>query len=158
MWNLTLKRILRSPIPAVGVLLFAVAMAVVLQSLHLSKLEAQKHYEEIYRQIDVTCTVTNLAGTKSDGLNLGNIIVNQFTEYRAWASGSEILPLIEDVQIKSQHKLSGTLSERMLVGITSIKIARELWPENGCTIFWNEGFDASIFGEKALVCIIPKHW
>lgn len=156
MWNLTLKRILRSPIPAVGVLLFAVAMAVVLQSLHLSKLEAQKHYEEIYRQIDVTCTVTNLAGTKSDGLNLGNIIVNQFTEYRAWASGSEILPLIEDVQIKSQHKLSGALSERMLVGITSIKIARELWPENGCTIFWNEGFDASMFGEKTLLCIIPQ--
>ena len=156
MWNLTFKRILRRPIPAVGVFLFAVAMAVVLQSLHLSKLEAQKHYEEIYHQIDVTCTVTNLRGTKSDGLDLGNIIVNQFTEYRDWASGSEILPLIENVQIKSQHKLSSALSERMLVGITSLNIARELWPENGCTIFWNEGFDEAMFGEKALVCIIPQ--
>lgn len=152
----TIKRMFRSPIPALGVFLFAVAMAVVLQSLHLSKLEAQQHYEEIYHQIDVTCTVTNLAGTKSDGLYLGNVIVNQFTEYRSWAVGSEILPLVDNVQIKSQHELSGALSERMLVGITSLKIAQELWPENGCTIFWNEGFDASIFGEKALVCIIPQ--
>ncbi len=156
MWNMTLKRMSRSPIPAVGVLLFAVAMAVVLQSLHLSKVEAQKHYEEIYHQIDVTCTVTNLAGTKSDGLDLGNIIVNQFTEYANWATGSEILPLIENVQIKSQHKLTDPKTERMLTGITSLKIARELWPENGCTIFWNEGFNESMFGENALVCIIPQ--
>lgn len=156
MWNMTLKRMIRSPIPAVGVLLFAVAMTLVLQSLHLSKVEGQQHYEEIYHQIDVTCTVTNLAGTKSDGLDLGNIIVSQFTEYANWTTGSEILPLIENVQIKSRHKLSGSLSERMLVGITSVKIARELWPENGCTIFWNEGFNESMFGENALVCIIPQ--
>lgn len=156
MWNMTLKRMIRSPIPAVGVLLFAVAMTLVLQSLHLSKVEAQQRYEEIYHQIDVTCTVTNLAGTKSDGLDLSNIIVNQFAEYANWATGSEILPLIENVQIKSQHKLTDPKTERMLTGITSLKIARELWPENGCTIFWNEGFDESIFGENALVCIIPQ--
>ena len=44
----------------------------------------------------------------------------------------------------------------MLVGITSLKMTRELWPENGSTIFWNEGFDESMFGESALLCIIPE--
>lgn len=156
MWNVILKRIIRSPIPAVGVLLFAVAMAVVLQSLHHSKIEAQEHYEQIYNQIDVTCTVTNLRGTKSDGLELNNVIINEFTEYREWMGKSVILPLIEDVQIKSQHKLTDPNKERMLTGITSLRMAPELWPENGCTIFWNEGFDESMFGENAFVCIIPQ--
>lgn len=156
MWKFTWKRMLRSPLPAVGVLLFAVAMAVVLQSLHNSKMEAQKHYEEIYSQIDVTCTVTNLRGTKSDGLDMTNIYVNEFTEYHEWIGESSILPFLEDVQIKSQHKLSGDLADRILVGITSLKMARELWPENGCTIFWNEGFDESMFGESKLLCIIPE--
>lgn len=156
MWKFTFKRMIRSPLPAVGVLLFAVAMAVVLQSLHQSKIDAQKHYEVIYSQIDVSCTVTNLRGTKSDGLDMTNIYVNEFTEYHEWIGESSILPFLEDVQIKSQHKLSGELAERMLVGITSLKMARELWPENGCTIFWNEGFDESMFGESALVCIIPE--
>ncbi len=156
MWRFTFKRMIRSPLPAVGVLLFAVAMAVVLQSLHNSKIEAQKHYEEIYSQIDVTCTVTNLRGTKSDGLDLTNIYVNEFTEYHEWIGESSILPFLEDVQMKSQHKLAGQLADRMLVGITSLKMARELWPENGSTIFWNEGFDESMFEEEALVCIIPE--
>lgn len=156
MWKFTFKRMIRSPLPAVGVLLFAVAMAVVLQSLHNSKMEAQEHYEEIYSQIDVTCTVTNLRGTKSDGLDLTNIYVNEFTEYHEWIGESSILPFLEDVQIKSQHKLSGQLSDRILVGITSLKMARELWPENGCTIFWNQGFDESMFGESKLLCIIPE--
>ena len=147
---------MRSPIPAVGVLLFAVAMAVVLQSLHLSKVEAQKNYEEIYHQIDVTCTVTNLRGTKSDGLELSNVIVNEFTEYSERMGNSGILHLIEDVQIKSQHKLTAPQTERMLTGITSLRMAPELWPENGCTIFWDQGFDESIFGKNALVCMIPQ--
>ena len=156
MWKLTFKRMLRSPLPAVGVLLFAMVMSVVLQSLHQSKVEAQAYYEEIYNQIDVTCMVTNLRGTRSDGLYLNNEIINEFTEYRDWMGQSGILYLIEDVQIKSQHQLSGRLSESMLVGITSLEMAQELWPENGCTIFWNEGYDESVFGQKALVCIIPQ--
>ena len=85
MWNLICKRILRSPIPALGVLLFAVAIAVVLQSLDQSKLEAQEYYREIYNQIDVTCTVTDLRGTKSDGLYLSNLMVGEFTEAMPWA-------------------------------------------------------------------------
>ena len=156
MWKLTLKRIIRSPLPAVGVLLFAMAMAVVLQSLHHSKIEAQEYYEEIYNQIDVTCTVTNLRGTRSDGLYLNNEIVNEFTEYRDWLGQSSILSLIENVQIKSQHQLSGRLSDSMLVGITSLEMAQELWPENGCTIFWNAGFDETIFDGNTLVCLIPQ--
>ena len=156
MWKLTFKRMIRSPLPAVGVLLFAMVMSVVLQSLHHSKAEAQEYYEEIYNQIDVTCTVTNLRGTRSDGLYLNNEIVNEFTEYRDWMGQSSILPLVENVQIKSQHKLSGELSGRMLVGITSLNMAQELWPENGCTIIWNDGFDKSMFEEDGLVCIIPQ--
>lgn len=156
MWNLICKRILRSPIPALGVLLFAVAMAVVLQSLDQSKLEAQEYYREIYNQIDVTCTVTDLRGTKSDGLYLSNLIVGEFTEALPWAKESKLLPLIENVKIKSRHPLSGLQEDRMLVGINSLKIAPELWPENGCTIFWNGGFDTSMFETSGLVCIIPQ--
>lgn len=156
MFNLTLKRILRSPIPALGVLLFAVAMAVVLQSLDQSKLEAQEYYREIYNQIDVTCMVTDLRGTKSDGLYLSNLMVGEFTEALPWAKESKLLPLIEDVKIKSRHPLSGLQADRMLVGINSLKIAPELWPENGCTIFWNGGFDTSMFETSGLVCIIPQ--
>lgn len=156
MWNFTWKRILRNPIPAVGVLLFVVAIAVVLQSLHNSKQEAYENYEEICRQIHVTCTVTDLRGTKSDGLSMSNIILSEFVEFE-WSVGeSKILPFIEDVQIKSQHRLSGFKEDRMLVGITSITMAPELWPENGCTIIWRDGYDEAIFEKNALVCVIPQ--
>lgn len=158
MWNLTLKRILRSPIPALGVLLFAVAMAVVLQSLDQSKLEAQEYYREIYNQIDVTCTVTDLRGTKSDGLYLSNLIVGEFTEALPWAKESKLLPLIEDVKIKSRHPLSGLQEDRMLVGINSLKIAPELWPENGCTIFWNGASIPLCLKQVSWYASSPRHW
>lgn len=155
MWNLTLKRILRSPLPALGVLVFTAVLTIVLCTLHQSGIEAQEHYGEIYHEIDVTCTITNLTGTNSDGLDLPNWIIDLFTGYLDWVS-SDVTSMVENVQIKSIQRLTEPLQEYTLVGITSLEMAQELWPDNGCTIFWNEGFDESVFEKDELVCIIPE--
>ncbi len=149
------RRIVRNPVPAVGVVLFAMIMSVVLQSIYDSKLQAQEYYEKICSEIEVICTVTNLAGTSSDDLSLDSHQIFLFTGELEGLS-TDIAPLVTDVQIKGEHRLVGALSEHSLVGITSVKIEQALWPENGCTIFWNDGYDASIFGGNQAVCLVPE--
>ncbi|MCD7755194.1 MAG: hypothetical protein LUJ09_02500 [Firmicutes bacterium] len=138
-----------------GVVLFAMIMSVVLQGLYNSKLQAQEHYEKICSEIEVVCTVTNLTGTSADHLNLDSYQIFSFTGEMEGLE-TEIAPLVTDVQIKGEHRLMGALSEHSLVGITSLEIEQALWPENGCTIFWNDGFDASLFCGDQAACLIPE--
>ncbi len=96
--------------PAVLVVLFSAVIAVVLCLLHLSNLQARQHCRELYDTIQVKCTVTNLSGDRTDGLNIGNDELAlfapelQFTR-EEWVLRPEtnmaLAELIEDVQIKA---------------------------------------------------------
>ncbi len=146
-----LKRMRRSPVPVIGVILFAAVVAAALCGLHAGNVSAQEHYEEIYGQIPVTCTVTDQTGERTDGLNIPNWAVWVFTgKYMTTLSD-----MLTDVQIKGSYPLEGDLSKYALTGITSTQIAVELWPENGCVIDWAPGYDESLFQSGSNACIVP---
>lgn len=147
-----LKRLRRSPVTAVGVVLFAAVVSAALCGLHAGNVSAQRHYEEIYRQIPVTCALTDQTGERTDGLNIPSWAVWAFTgKYTTTLSD-----MLTDVQIKSTYPLDGDLHEYALTGITSTQIARELWPENGCVIDWAPGYDESLFQSGGNACIVPE--
>lgn len=150
-----LIRISRKPLEAVAVLLFTAVIALVLCSLHKGNEDAKVQYEQIYATIDVRCTVTNLTGDQSDDLMLGLPEVGLFTGTYEYGE-DELMEFVEDVQLKKSVKFDWNGTEYTLTALTSTEIESSLWPENGCAIFWNEGYDSSVFGGEELVCLIPE--
>lgn len=151
----TFKRLFRQPLPPLGVLIFAAILTVTLCTLHQSNLEAQTHYEEIYRQIDVTCTITNLTGTASQGLDIVNSTLDVFTGYLGLDDG-RFRDHLENTQIRSIQRFDFLGEQYSLNGITSSEIAPELWPDNGCSIEWLEGYDESIYSGSEMVCVVSS--
>ena len=143
------------PLISVAITLFTAIIAMALCGLHSGNLEAQTHYNSIYDKIDVTCTVTNLAGDQSDRLAIPAGTVALFTGTIP-DTPADLMKLLEDVQIKGSTQIVWNGNEYTLVGITSVWAAQNLWTENGCTIFWNDGYSESIFSENQPVCILPQ--
>lgn len=148
-------RIIRRPLEAFAVLLFTAVIALVLCSLHKGNDTARERYEEIFSTIDVRCTVTNLTGDQSDDLHIGTSYVGLFTGAKEHAAG-DLSAYIEDVQLKGSMEISWNGNEYTLVAITSTGIEAALWPENGCTIFWKDGYDESVFSGDEWVCVVPE--
>lgn len=143
-------RLKRKPWIFVAILLFTAIIALALCGLHSGNDAALAQYNEIYYKIDVRCTVTNLAGDQSDRLNIQPGMIALFTE------SSDLSNLLEDVQIKGSVEIVWNNEVYTLTGITTTDIEAKLWPENGCTIFWNVNADSSFFGGNKMECIIPQ--
>lgn len=151
----TLKRLKRSPVPAIGVLLFSVALSVVLCGLHAANERELRNYEEVYDTIPVELTVTNLLGTNADNLNAPMWVADVFTDKNYNLSG-----YVTDVQIKSSYMIEtvdGKEAAAQLVGITSAKLAPALLHMDGGVVNWTEGYDDSVFSGLESVCVIPEN-
>lgn len=146
-------RMRRRPLVCVAIFLFAAVVALVLCGLHRGNLDAQTHYDDIYNEIDVRCTVTNLTGTQSDRLEIYPDTIALFTDQKR---EDNLLDLLEDVQIKGSLKFRWGGDNYTLEGITSPQIESRLLPENGCTVTWNDGADEGIFSGSRWKCIIPQ--
>ncbi len=161
----TWLRIKRQPMPAVMMILFSAAITVVLCQLHLSNFQARQHCQELYDNIQVKCTVTNLSGDRTDGLQIGNNELALFApelqffreewEYRP-ESSAELADLIEDVQIKSTTSVTIAGKSYTLAGITSWEADAALYLENGSVISWREGYNEYIFTGEDFVCLVPE--
>ena len=81
MFKNVIKRMLRSPAATLAVILFAVIMSAALTGLNASSEAAVRTYEESYSTIPVTLTVTNLTGTRSDGLEAPSWVYRTFIEH-----------------------------------------------------------------------------
>ncbi len=146
-------RFQRKPLSALVVVLFTAIIAMALCGLHSGNEAAKVHYEEVVSQIDIRCTLTNLAGDQSDHLNITAWDISLFT---GDGTDKDLSELLEDVQIKGSESAVWEGEDYILCGITSTKIDSTLWPDNGCTIFWNEGFGENLFQGSADQCLIPE--
>lgn len=154
-----LIRIRRRPLEAVAVLLFTAVIALVLCGLHKGNESAQLKYEEIYKTIDVRCTITNLTGDQSDHLILSSDYVSLFAgrdENMNDRFPDDLAKYVEDVQLTGSTKIVFSGEEYTLTGITSRGAKSALWSENGCTIQWNDGLDDAVFTGNRTVCLIPE--
>ena len=157
MFKSIFRRYSRVPVPAVGVLLFALILVYILGALQAANEREQLNYEQTYHTIPVKVSITNLSATKFDGLEIYGWMADLFRHE------SIIRPnyadFLKDVQIKCTYQLfelNGKMDPLAMEGITSPEIANPLRPENGCVITWFPGYDESILLTDAAVCLIPE--
>ncbi len=150
MLGYTWKRLRRVPLPSVAVLLFAAILSVVICSLEKTNKVEQKKYEETCRTIPVEVTITNLSGTKYTGLNMDR----RFAE--VFSPNGELGAYVSNLQKVSMRAIDGRYSGNLLYGITSLLLSPELFPENGTTITWLEGYGEEIFVSEQPLCLIPQ--
>lgn len=148
LWN----RTKRNFFPAIVVIGFASILTVVLCSFHASLSQAQAAHDEILKNTKVTCRITDLSGEHSTGLEIPNLEINQFTgEYAEFSS--KLKEFVDQVELTGSMMVLIQGEEHIVTGITSLRADSILWPENGCTIFWNPGYDETCWetGENLLL-------
>lgn len=153
LWSI--KRLKRTPLPAMGVLLFAVAVSVIVCILHIAHQEELHNYETVYHTIPVELTVTNLSATRSEDLEIPVWYLEVFTG----SSPNSLGKYAKDVQTKSAHAIDAINDAKYLgemVGITSLSCDSQLLPENGSVITWMDGYDEAIFAGNEALCIVPQ--
>ncbi len=144
------RRLLHSPLPAIGVLLFAAILSTVLCGLELSNTAEENKYQETYRTISVEATITNLSGTKYTGMNIDAMFMTAFEEK------GDLEKYVTNLQKVCMRAIDGKYSGNMLYGITSTVLSPELSPENGVTITWRDGYHENIFFTDKSLCLIPQ--
>ena len=180
--KLTLNQIRRAPVPAVAILLFAAIISVIICALQVSNEAELRNYEETWKSVPITVTVTNPLKTKNSFFDVNKWVYDLFTEEnpvkfydvsaaKDYNEASEIKPsvpsaefslaeYVKDIQVKKQQLIDTingqTFRNPLLYGITSLASDKQLLPEYGCVITWNEGYDESIFAGEEMVCLIPE--
>lgn len=144
------KRLWRTPVPALGILLFVAILSAVLCGLQRANDAELEKYNETYRTIPVNIAITNLSGTTSTNLGIWKEISEKF------ASEDCLGKYLKDLQKVCKHSIQGEHLGSKLVGITSLALSSELWAENGATIEWKDGYSEDIFVTNDLVCLVPN--
>lgn len=140
------KRAVRQPLMPIAMILVAMVLSVILCSLHASSEKEAADYEEIYRNTPVTVSVTDLTGLRQDNLSAPRWVVNAFNE--AFPIDNGLAEYVKDVRVK--------MSVGVLSGLTDMEAEPLFTPRMGGNIQWREGYDASCFGGKEYVCIVPE--
>lgn len=145
-----LRRLRRTPVPAIGILLFAAALSIVLCILQKSNDTELEKYNETYHTIPVQVSITNLSGTSYTNLGISEQIADFFT------SEDCLGKYMKDLQKVCSHSIQGDHFGSKLVGVTSLELSPELWAENGTTIEWETGQSEQIFAGNEPMCLIPN--
>lgn len=143
------KRTSRTPIPALGVLLFAATLCAVLCGLQKANDAELERYNETHRTIPVHVCVTNLSGTTMTNLGISSRFAEKFE------SEEYLGRYMTDLQKVCKHAIQGEPSDSKLVGVTSLALSPELWADNGAVIEWHSGWGEQVFAGSEAVCLIP---
>lgn len=154
-----LKRIRRTPILSVALLLFAVVVSVTLCGLYRDNIREQEHYEQTWRSIPVSLTVTNLAGTQTDDLSAPAFALDVFRPDSLFYPS--LSNYIKELKFKFHHDIQATNvpgfeENKVLVGINVLSAEKALSAENGAKITCLSGYDESVFLSGEPVCILPQ--
>lgn len=139
--------------------LMGLAAGCLLCVIHGSELKNAREVAAVYDRIDVPCTVTNLTGTQSDGLNLPIWVTDLFfADENPEASPQELAfsSLFRDPWAKATLRADLNGTNISLVGITGLEADKALRPENGCEITWLEPYGEEILKTDQLVCLVPQ--
>ena len=137
--------------PFLAIILFSGLIVALFGALEKACEKKQREFDNICNEIEITCSVTNLTGTKKDNLSLSYWVLELFD----MEGDAEFASYLHNVQMKVTRGL-GVPYNCGLVGMNSLDMADELYPENGCTIFWNEGYDEGVFASDEEVCLVPE--
>jgi hypothetical protein len=178
----TLLLFKRLPVSSVMILLFAAIVSVIICALQASKEEKMRNYEETYKTVPITVTVTDPSETNTDIFLIASWVYDLFAEqeprkfYDVSAAKDfqeavdikcqepsaefSLAKYVKDIQVKMQQAIGTVNGQKirnpLLYGISSISCDKQLLPENGCVITWKEGYDESVFLGDKPVCLIPS--
>ncbi len=154
-----LREQLRRPFTTLLLFLLGALLAGLLCGLSASADSMEQQAQEVYENSPVRCQVTNLTGTRTDGLQLGNWVSNLFFGdlYNTDAKEELFRSYITDVQ--ARFSLSGKLygDDVDFCSITGLDAAWELQPLEGAVIRWREGYDVTMFEGDEALCIVPEY-
>lgn len=126
------------------------------------KQSEQENYEQMYRNIRVTASVSDLTGRNTDNLEAPYWAVDVFFP------GGKPLPdtlneYATDVQAKTTWRSydyqkidQEDVNIGDVVGLTSTEAEPQLRKNNGGIVTWFEGFDDSILSGNEPVCLLPE--
>ena len=86
------------------VVLTALAFSLALCMLQRSRDQMAARIEEVYDNLEVRCSVTNLTGTQSDQLNLPDWVLRLFDGEKTYGNFQDndlFAPYVRDVQVRS---------------------------------------------------------
>lgn len=146
----TLRRLRRTPMPAMAILLLMAVLSVALCGLQKANDAELEKYNETYHSIPVQFSVTNLSATSSSNLNIRSLFAEVFMQPEGLGK------YVSDLQRVCKHAIAGSNENYVFAGITSTELSNELWPENGTYILWDEGYDESVFSGNGAVCLVPS--
>lgn len=151
MLKYTFKRLLRSPLSAIGVTLFAIIISFVLCRLYASNVQEVADFQRVYNSIPVTMTVTNLTGNRTDMLDLPTWVSELFTS-------DSMKSYVTDIRTVMRHDVNDTCDffGYQLIGSTHMDLIDQLTASKGGSVNFLEGYDESIFASEELYCIIPE--
>ena len=178
-----IKRFSRAPIPAIAILLFSAIISVIVCALHVSNEEELRNYEETWKSVPITVTVTPPSENNTELFLIDPWVYDLFTEkepvkFYDVSAAKDIYEAIEtipsepsaefslaeyvkDVQVKKQQLIDTingeTFKNHLLYGITSLASDKQLLTDYGCVITWKEGYDESIFAGEEMLCIVPEN-
>lgn len=152
MLTYTWKRLKRSPLMAVGVVLFSFIMVTVVRKLYTTSENQLRAYDEIWHTIPIQVTVTNLSGTRADDLHAPVWVANTFLGGSGVGEGYS--GYLKDVQVKASRVIDNhdELGVSQLVGLTAFGAEKKIQPEN---ITWIADADEGILLSDEMVCFAP---
>lgn len=158
-----LRRFLREPLPALAVVMLGAILTVVLCHLDESQQAEMESFQNTYASVPVHFEITDLDGGQVSVHNgIQGWVVDLF--YSEGPLEPSFAHMTKDHQLRLEYEcIVGDLPDdpkapatrKRVIGITSTRVARELTPEYGGEITWNDGFDESILGTDSLVIIVP---
>ena len=168
-----LKRMKRAPVFAVISLLFAFSISVIIGALYKSNAAEMRNYEETWKTVPITVTLTDTTGTQTDELWPSYWVLEVFTgrrsvqvfdkETQKYVTNISLAEYMKDMQVKVSRVAdrinsieAKDLKNPIIFGISALSCEKQLLPEYGCQITWKEGYDDAVFASEELVCIIPE--
>ena len=143
------------------VVLTALAFSLALCMLQRSRDQMAARIEEVYDNLEVRCSVTNLTGTQSDQLNLPDWVLRLFDGEKTYGNFQDndlFAPYVRDVQVRSTVYCTtpGGQDRLTLSGVTGLKADSSLLASSGCTVIWREGFGEDMFRGRGFSLLLPE--
>ncbi len=147
------KRLRRAPAMAVGVVFFSLALMAVLRGVDASAARQQRNFEQARRGISVAVTVTNLSGSRADGLEAPAWVASTFLGGSDVGNGFR--DYLTDVRVQASRRIDNwqALGLERLSGITALGAEKGL---EGMRITWLAGWDESLFSGEEALCLVPE--
>lgn len=162
MTKYAIKRISRNLISSLALMFVALAFVLIIYELDYSERSQEVQLEEVYKSFEIKCIVSNLIGTKTDGLGITPTYVDACVN-----PAYDLSSYIKDVCLKKRMKYEPmqelydappeVSGEPSVIGISRLEADQSLSSENGVEVSFDSGYGEEALSGNDRVCIIPDN-